>query len=152
MLKTVRYLATLGPIGYVPLCPGTVASLVTVVVMWILPELSWQFHLGIMAVVIPFSIWASGLVAQDLGQKDPSCAVIDEVVGMNIALIGLSQSWQSYVAAFVLFRLFDIAKPFPINVIEERLSGGMGIVMDDVAAGLAARFVLAVLPLLWPLW
>ncbi|MFA6263179.1 MAG: phosphatidylglycerophosphatase A [Candidatus Babeliales bacterium] len=152
MLKFVRYLATLGPIGHVPMCPGTAASLFTVLCMWALPVLPWTIHLGLMAVVIPFAVWSSGLVARKLGQRDPSCAVIDEFVGMNIALIGVSHSWQAYLAAFVLFRLFDIAKPFPINVIERRLSGGMGIVMDDVAAGLAARLVLFALSLLWPLW
>ncbi len=148
----IRFIATLGPIGYVPWCPGTLASLVTVCLMFMLPPLPWMFHVLLIGAVLPFSIWSTGMVECECGHKDPSCAVLDEFVGMNVALVGLCHSWQAYVAAFIAFRFFDILKPFPINVIERRLEGGVGIIMDDVAAGIAARLALSAISFLWPLW
>lgn len=152
MKQLIGYLATLGPLGYVPYCPGTVASLVTVVLMFALPILSWYVHVAFIAIMLPFAIKGAGMVERECGYKDPSCAVVDEFIGMNVALVGLSHSWQAYCAAFIAFRFFDILKPFPINVIERRFEGGMGIIMDDVAAGVAAQLLLVVIFSLWPLW
>ncbi|MFA5306145.1 MAG: phosphatidylglycerophosphatase A [Candidatus Babeliales bacterium] len=151
MKQLIRYLATLGPVGYVPYCPGTVASLVTVALMFALPSMSWYVHIAFIAIMLPLAIKGAGIIERECGYKDPSYAVVDEFIGMNVALVGVSHSWQAFLVAFITFRVFDILKPFPINVIE-RLEGGWGIIMDDVAAGLAARLVIAIIFSLWPLW
>jgi phosphatidylglycerophosphatase A len=87
-------------------------------------------------------MWAAGYVEKDLGIHDPSLAVIDEFIGMNVALVGIAQTVPLYAAAFILFRFFDIAKPFPICYLEHHLPGGIGIIMDDVVAGCMALGVL----------
>jgi phosphatidylglycerophosphatase A len=90
------------------------------------------------------SIWAADRMARDTGSKDPQTVVVDEVVGQWIALAGAPTlaRWEWWVAAFVLFRLFDIFKPPPVRALE-RVPGGAGIVLDDVMAGIYAALVLA---------
>jgi phosphatidylglycerophosphatase A len=88
------------------------------------------------------AIWASGVEARTAGREDPGHIVIDEVLGQWLALAGASTlNWKSWLGAFLLFRAFDIAKPWPIRKFE-RFPGGAGIVADDLAAGAAAALVL----------
>ena len=83
----------------------------------------------------PLGIWAAGATARDLGKKDPGRVVIDEVLGQWLTAAGiLHPTWQSYLLAFALFRIFDIIKPWPIRSLE-KLPGGVGIVFDDLLAG-----------------
>jgi len=94
------------------------------------------------AVVSVPAIWAAGQTARQSGMKDPQFVVVDEVVGQWLALAGArSLNWKSWLAAFLLFRLFDIWKPFPVRQLES-LPGGVGIVADDLMAGLDAALVL----------
>jgi len=134
-------IATLGCVGFVPMGPGTAASAVTVVLWWLLPSFSVSTHLLILGLLSVIAVWASTIAERHFGVHDPSCVVIDEVVGMILALIGCPHVWWVYLCAFALFRLFDILKPWPISLLQ-RLPHGFGIVMDDVAAGLAAYLVL----------
>lgn len=83
-----------------------------------------------------------------MGRKDPGAIVIDEVVGMAVALLGLPLTPATIIGGFILFRLLDIIKPFPVGWLDRRLSGGTGIVADDVAAGIIANLILRVL-LVW---
>jgi phosphatidylglycerophosphatase A len=108
------------------------------------------FGIGLLitALLTAFAIWAAGRCADLMGIKDPGAIVIDEVAGMVVALLGLPFSVTTACWGFALFRLLDIAKPFPIGWLDRRLSGGLGIVADDVAAGVIANLILRLL-LIW---
>ncbi len=94
----------------------------------------------------PLGIWAAGRYASDRGLKDPGAVVVDEVLGQWLTLAGAAHlgGWKPWVAAFVLFRAFDIAKPFPVRKLES-LPGGTGIVLDDLGAGLYGAAVMVLL-------
>ncbi len=134
MKALVRALATLGPVGYVPIAPATAASAVTALVAWWLPvpPLGWALLLlaggGLAAVAV------CDLAERDLGH-DAHPIVADEVIGQSIALLFAPRLWWVYVAALVLFRVFDVFKPLGAHRAQS-LPGGWGIVADDVMAGL----------------
>jgi phosphatidylglycerophosphatase A len=139
------YLATGCKSGYSPVAPGTAGSLAALLpcgVLSLLPlSVSAIFLIGFMVL----AVWAAELSESILEQKDPGCIVIDEIAGMMITLIGIDFTWKSALAGFILFRVLDILKPFPIRYLERTIPGGAGIVMDDAAAGVAAHLVLRLL-------
>ncbi len=137
-------IATAGYVGLVPWAPGTVTSLLTVLVLWWVPEGPAMWGASFI-VLFALGVVASDNVERKTGIADPSFVVIDEVVGMAIALLFLPKSIFLYGVAFLLFRVFDIAKPFPIDSIEKRFSGGWGIMLDDLAAGFATLMVIHLL-------
>jgi phosphatidylglycerophosphatase A len=142
-LKTfARILATWFGCGYLPKGPGTAGSLGALIVAWPLRnQPPWFFPLLALILLAP-AIWSAGSTALQVGRKDPQIVVIDEVIGQWIALAGaLRYAPGAWIAAFLLFRAFDIWKPWPIRQLE-RLPGGTGIVMDDVLAGIYAALVL----------
>jgi phosphatidylglycerophosphatase A len=87
--------------------------------------------------VLVVGIRAAGNVARELGVEDPSCVVVDEVAGQILAFTGIPLHWKSLLAAFILFRVFDVLKPPPLRQLE-RIPGGAGIMLDDIGAGLYA--------------
>jgi phosphatidylglycerophosphatase A len=90
----------------------------------------------------PPAIWAAGATARDVGKEDPGLVVVDEVLGQWLTAAAIVHAnWQSYILAFALFRLFDITKPWPIRKLES-LPGGLGIVADDLLAGVYGAVVL----------
>jgi phosphatidylglycerophosphatase A len=129
--------------------PGTWGSLATALLWWLL---AWQLPpstrlpviIALVAVVTAIGIPAATLEARGCGNKDPSHVVIDEVAGQLITLIACPIRWQALLAGFILFRAFDILKPFPIRTLE-RLPEGMGIVVDDLGAGVYGWIVLQLL-------
>ncbi len=131
--------------GFVPAAPGTVASAVAVglaytVVVGLGLATGWLAALSL-ALLAP-AIWSAGVASKYFGREDPPEVVIDEVVGQWLALAVVNPAdWKQWLAAFVLFRALDIAKPFPLRRLE-RLPGGWGVVADDVAAGLCVMIVL----------
>ena len=145
MTTLARIIATWFGCGYVPKAPGTAGSLAALAMAWVLHHYT-GLQLGAFALLatllIPFAVWAAHVTSQVTGLKDPQIVVVDEVVGQWIALAGaFTLNWKSWLAAFVLFRLFDVWKPFPIRRLE-RLPGGVGIVADDVMAGFYGALVL----------
>ncbi len=90
-------------------------------------------------------VQASEIIQTSVAQKDPGLIVIDEVVGLMVALFTFPMTWKYALAGFLLFRLFDITKPFPGRYIDRRVSSGFGVMADDVAAGLYANLCLQVL-------
>ena len=161
-------LATCG-VGYFPIAPGTMGSLVGVwlylsvfagasyvlstnaiakrlTLLYVFtPQLA--FMLVVIFVVTMVGIWAATRTAKLLGKKDPSIVVVDEVAGQMIALLSgpfWSQTWWSILTAFLLFRVFDIWKPYPIRKLEA-LESGLGIMADDLAAGVYALIVNSIL-------
>jgi phosphatidylglycerophosphatase A len=142
-LKTfARVLATWFGCGYFPKGPGTAGSLGALIVAWPLRhQPAWFFALLALILLAP-AIWSAGSTALQVGRKDPQIVVIDEVIGQWVALAGaLRYAPAAWIAAFLLFRAFDVWKPWPIRQLE-RLPGGTGIVMDDVLAGIYAGLVL----------
>jgi phosphatidylglycerophosphatase A len=137
-----RVLATWFGCGYTPKGPGTAGSLGALLVASPLShQPPWFFALLALIFLAP-AIWAAGSTALQVGKKDPQIVVIDEVVGQWIALAGaVRYSPAAWIVAFLLFRAFDIWKPWPVRQLE-RLPGGTGIVMDDVMAGIYAALVL----------
>lgn len=127
--------------GFFPLAPATFATAVFLAAYWLVPGGEWLAHGWVLLATAAASIPTAARVERARG-KDPSCVVIDEVVGIQVVLVGAQPTPAGLVAAFLLFRAFDIAKPFPIDR-SQRLPGGWGIVADDVLAGLYARVVLA---------
>jgi phosphatidylglycerophosphatase A len=129
--------------------PGTWGSLATALLWWLL---AWQLPsssrlpviIALVVVVTAIGIPAATLEARGCGNKDPSHVVIDEVAGQLMTLIACPIRWQALLAGFILFRAFDILKPFPIRALE-RLPEGMGIVVDDLGAGVYGWIVLQVL-------
>jgi phosphatidylglycerophosphatase A len=132
-------------LGWLPKAPGTWGSLLGLLGAYGLGFLSIPTALLCLGLFIVLSIWISDKSEIALGRKDASQIVIDEIAGMMVALVGLSFSVSTYVSAFILFRLFDIVKPFPIKRVEQAFSGGVGIVADDLVAALYARVLLEVL-------
>jgi len=136
MKKAAQLIATFFGIGYCPLAPGTAASAVVVLLYrFFLHDLGWPIFLGIGVIVYAAGVWSSGTFARARGLEDPGIVVIDEVIGQLIALFMLPPTWTLLLAAFLLFRFFDILKPLLIRR-AERFSGGWGIMLDDVVAGL----------------
>lgn len=135
-------IATFFNIGYGKPGPGTWASIATVLLWRGLAPYADPMRLPIVAMVVAILVTLIGIpaatrVARALGQGDPSIVVIDEVAGQMIALIGAALDWKSMLAALILFRVFDITKPFPLRRLEH-LPEGTGIMLDDVGAGIYA--------------
>ena len=132
--RLVKLLATGFGFGYAPKIPGTAGSILGIGV-WLIIQLtgnSWAlivFTAGILPV-----IWIAGAAEKLFHQHDPQCVVIDEIVGMTVALAGIALDWRLVLTGFVAFRLFDIWKPFPIRQ-SQKLPAGWGIVVDDLLAG-----------------
>ncbi len=136
--RAVRLLATGAGAGFIPVAPGTAASLLGAIIAFPLLEVPWPVFLGVTLLLTAAAVFVSTRMAEALGQPDPPVVVIDEIVGMWFAALLLPSSLYDLTAAFLLFRLFDVVKPLFISRLEQ-LPGGWGIVADDVAAGLLAR-------------
>jgi phosphatidylglycerophosphatase A len=138
-------LATWFGCGYFPWGPGTVGSLAAVFIasgLHVYAGCGRLVFLTLIIICLAPAIWASTRTARMTGKKDPGLVVIDEVLGQWITLLGAaSLTWKNFLAAFLLFRIFDIWKPWPIRKIE-RLPEGYGIVCDDLAAGLYGALIL----------
>ncbi len=133
-----------------PLAPGTAMSAVTVYLIWLLPTTFplLYYVLGVI-VLLGLGLVLSPEAAAYYGKRDPSHVVIDEIVGMAIALIAVPRVKSWYVIAFVLFRFFDISKIGPVGHAEQ-LKGGLGIMLDDVIAGVFAAIFVSILLFLMP--
>lgn len=132
-------------LGYLPKAPGTWGSLGALLVWWFwLADLSVLLQLAVATVYFFSGWWCSSWVTQRFQVEDASEIVADEVVGMWLALALLPQVWWLAALAFVLFRLFDIAKPGPIGWLDREVKGGLGVMLDDVLAGIVTGIVLYV--------
>lgn len=133
-----RLTATCLGIGHFPLAPGTVTSAVVVLLYkFFLHKLNWSFYLLLFFLLILLGTYVSNIYASALKKEDPRSVVIDEAAGQLLALFLLNPQWIICVASFVLFRFFDIMKPFPIKNVED-FPRGFGIMLDDVVAALYA--------------
>jgi phosphatidylglycerophosphatase A len=145
-------LATFGCVGYFPVAPGTAGSAAALLLFAALRlAASPALEMAVIVALFGLGCWAGSAVEEHYGRTDPGVVVLDEVVGMLLTLLLVPVSWSGALAGFFLFRGFDIVKPFPARQCE-RLRGGLGIMADDVVAGLygnlALRLVLYVVPAL----
>jgi len=139
--RVALFIATGGYAGYSPIVPGTVGSLVGLLLYFPMSGTHAFVRLGITAALFALGVWASSRAEQVFKTKDPRPVVIDEIVGMWLSLISSASEPLHFLAAFLLFRFFDVVKPFPAGR-AERLKGGFGVMADDVIAGLYANAAL----------
>jgi phosphatidylglycerophosphatase A len=132
--------ATVGGIGYAPVAPGTFGSAAGLLVWWLLPASRGIQAAAIAAIFIAGS-WSGNVAERHFGRTDPGQVVIDEVMGMLITLFLNPVGWIGAFAGFLLFRVFDVIKPYPANRLEQ-LHGGIGVMADDAMAAVYANLVL----------
>ena len=140
MRKLILFAATGAGSGYAPIAPGTVGSGVGLILFWPLQTLPAAGYLIALGGVTALGIWAAGRAELIFGKKDDGRITIDEVAGMLTSLAFLPARVDVVVTGFLLFRLFDIWKPPPIHG-SQALSGGLGVMADDLLAGLYANLI-----------
>ncbi|RPH49385.1 MAG: phosphatidylglycerophosphatase A [Desulfobacteraceae bacterium] len=140
--KSVIFLATGFFAGNIPIAPGTIGTIVGLLFCFFLSgaDLFYMVLFQIFFVII--AIWVADEAEKILKKKDPGCIIIDEIAGIMVTLFGLPFNVVSVISGFFVFRFLDVVKPFPIRTIENKLSGGAGIVMDDIAAGIIGNCLL----------
>ncbi len=129
--------AAWGPCGYSPVAPGTVGTLGAIPLAWALSRLGWPTYLGATALLLVLGVVAAGRAGRHWGVVDASPIVIDEVVGYLLTVALIPFSWVTALTGFVLFRIFDILKPWPVSALD-RIKSGLGVMLDDVGAGVLA--------------
>ena len=139
------FLATGCFIGNIPFAPGTFGTILGLPLCFLLSRTDFSIAVFLTAIFIIFAILIAHDAEKILKKNDPGCIIIDEIAGFMVALFGLPFNAIYASAGFAIFRLLDILKPFPIRLIEKKLSGGTAIVMDDVVAGIFSNIVLRVL-------
>jgi phosphatidylglycerophosphatase A len=128
--------------GMVPKFPGTFGTLTALPLLLIMNALDLPYEGIFIIAFILLAVWTADVCSKLLGQNDPGVVVIDEAAGLLVTLFLLPLSGLNIVLAFFLFRFFDIFKPFPIRLIDQKVKGGWGIVLDDVLAGVYANVVI----------
>ena len=143
-------IATVFGAGYSPVAPGTAGSAVALLILWLVPFSQAGLVVFFVAVTL-VGTWAAHVAEAALGDKDPGAIVIDEVAGMTLSVLTLPLTPAVLLTGFVLFRIFDIVKPYPAGRLQA-LTGGVGVMIDDIIAGLYALLVLLAMRavLAWP--
>ena len=149
--KTIRssantvstYIATIGFLGYIPFAPGTIGSLFALC-LFLLADLSLYTHFSIIIIGALLGTYASTVAEKMLKEKDSKKIIIDEFIGFFVSVFYLPKSLEFALAAFLLFRFFDILKPLFIAKLEKTLSNGLGIMADDILAGIYTNIVLQI--------
>jgi len=151
LLDPVHFLAFGFGSGLAPRAPGTAGSVVGIVIAWWLVPLPFAWRVAIAALAIAIGIWICGESARRLNAHDQPGIVLDEIAAVLLgALVLPERSLFWFALLFVLFRVFDIAKPWPIRDVDHRLRGGLGIMLDDLIAALFAAIGLAAIRVLLP--
>jgi len=152
VIRLAVFVATVAYCGYFPIAPGTAGSaagLVVYLLVW------WTrspvVEIALIAATFAAGTWAAGHAERYFGGIDPGQVVIDEVLGMLITLAFIPAGWAAMLVGFVLFRIFDVIKPYPANRLE-KFHGGFGVMADDAMAGVYANIALRVLMWLAPAW
>jgi len=142
MIQIIMAIATGLYSGYLPKAPGTWGSVVGLILYYFLHSLSLPTYLITVGVLLVVGVFAAGSAEKIMDRKDPGQVVIDEIVGILITLTAAPAHPVIWLLGFGLFRFFDILKPFPINWFDKNIQGGVGIMMDDVVAGIYSFLVL----------
>jgi len=139
--KMVTFLATGFGAGLLPFAPGTAGTLVGVLICLIFLPFPWIVRFSAVIALLAFSVYVSQLAENIYHKKDDQRIVIDEIIGFQITMLPVEINTLNICAGFILFRIFDILKPFPVRNLQ-RLPGGWGIVADDAAAGIYAGLIM----------
>ncbi len=139
LLRNPLHLLSLGfGSGLMPFAPGTFGTLVAIPFYLLIAQLDLPYYLAFILLAFGIGVYSCKYTSAALGVHDHSGIVWDEFVGFWITMIAVPVTWQWIVGGFVLFRVFDIVKPWPVKIVDKRMAGGFGIMFDDVLAGLYA--------------
>lgn len=144
----VHFLALGFGSGLMPWLPGTFGTIAAVPVYLLLAPLAWPYYLGVTVLMFVVGVFLCDKTARDAGVHDHPAIVWDEIVGFLITMLAVPQSWPWVLAGFLLFRLFDMVKPWPISLLDRYVKGGFGIMIDDVVAGVFSLLIMQLLILL----
>lgn len=122
--------------GYSPWAPGTAGTAAAIPVFYFMANLPIGVYMIAVLLMMLLGFYICGYTTRAMGKHDHSAIVWDEIVGYLITMLAIPNTWQWMIAGFFVFRLFDVIKPWPINVIDHRIHGGVGIMLDDVLAGI----------------
>ncbi|MBI5043533.1 MAG: phosphatidylglycerophosphatase A [Nitrospirae bacterium] len=140
--KLIIFLATGFYAGYLPYAPGTFGSLIGVGLFFIINGLSPVYYLIVLFLLFSLGVYISDRAEALFAKKDSTHIIFDEIAGLLVAMALIPNGIGWIIAGFFLFRLFDIFKPYPIRDIEKKFNGGLGIMLDDVAAGVYTNILL----------
>ncbi len=138
-------LATFFSIGKFPKAPGTAATLATIPIWYLLAQTGPLIYMIVTLLLVPVGILAAQAYEGHSQKHDSKEIVIDEVVGFLITMTWLPITWQSCILGFFIFRFLDIVKPWPIGLLDRKVQGGVGVMIDDIAAGLIGSLILQVI-------
>lgn len=138
-------IATFFNIGKIKFAPGTWGTLATVPFVYAVAQTNGLIYMIVCLLLLPLAILAAEFHERKLGTHDSSEIVIDEVLGFFIAMTWVPITWQSMLIGFFLFRVLDILKPFPIGYIDKKVHGGLGVIADDLVAGILVNIILQVI-------
>jgi phosphatidylglycerophosphatase A len=142
MNRFILILATGLGVGYSPVAPGTLGTLVAILIYYFLSEISPPLYEITLIGFFFLSVWVSENAERFFRKKDDQRIVIDEIIGFLTTMLWVPKTIRFVIIGFFLFRFFDILKPFPIRRLEKGFKGGFGVVLDDVVAGVYANIVL----------
>lgn len=142
--KAIKFLASGFGSGLAPIAPGTFGTLAGVPICLLCLPLPWFFRLLVVLALMALAVYVSGRAEEIYSKKDDQRIVIDEIIGFQVTMLPVTITILHLCAGFVLFRVFDILKPFPLNNLQ-RLPGGWGVVLDDVGAGIYAGALMLLL-------
>ena len=129
--------------GFSPVAPGTAGTIAALLPWWLwLRELPLAYYAAAVVIAFAIGVWASSWVVRRSGVSDPQVVVWDEFIGVWISLFAAPAGWVWMLAGFALFRLFDIWKPWPVRWADRKVGGGLGVMLDDVIAGIYALVVM----------
>ena len=129
-------------VGYSPVAPGTLGTLVAIPIYYFLSDIPSPLYEITLIGFFFLSVWISENAQIFFGKKDDQRIVIDEIIGFLITMLWIPKTTRFIIIGFILFRFFDILKPIPIRRIERKFKGGFGVVLDDVVAGVYANIIL----------
>jgi phosphatidylglycerophosphatase A len=138
----LKKIATFFGVGFFPKGPGTAGTVAAIPLVLLLSWAGPLIYMVVTILLLPVAILAAQVYEDDVGGHDHKEIVIDEVVGFLVAMTWLPMTWQAMLAGFLLFRVLDIFKPFPISYLDEKVPGGLGVVVDDLVAGIVVSLIL----------
>lgn len=152
MKSFLKLIATFFEIGKFPKAPGTMATLATIPVFMMMSQLMPITYMTLVLVIVIVGLFASQAYESDVVEHDSKEIVIDEVAGYLITMTLVPCNWKTILAGFILFRFFDILKPWPISYLDQNVKGGAGVMVDDIAAGIIGNMVMQLILNYFPLF
>ncbi len=150
MNRSFLFLATGFGVGYSPIAPGTLGTLVAIPLYYFLSAISSPLYEITLIAFFFLTVWISENAEIFFGKKDDPRIVIDEMMGFLVTMLWIPKTVRFIMIGFFLFRFFDILKPFPIRHLEKRFKGGFGVVLDDAMAGVYANIIIHLIGRIYP--